>query len=242
MRTASILLMKYTDGQNKGHVAFRRLIRRHFSLVGQPGRPQLGPLCAGSWNVNPLHHPDGLNDVARAAQENGMQLLLWIEPERAFRSTDSPNEPSEWYIDIGENSLLLNLSDENALQWVIEMVAEKIERLHLGCYRQDFNVSPLDYWHANDEEGRAGLTKLKYIENLYRFWAALLARFPYLIIDNCASGGRRIDNETLSRSIPLWRSDYQCAFDADAEAAQLQNTGISWWLPYSGTGVGHVMG
>ena len=29
-----------------------------------------------------------------------------------------------------------------------------------------------------------------------------------ILIDNCASGGQRIDLETLSRSAPLWRTDY----------------------------------
>ena len=30
------------------------------------------------------------------------------------------------------------------------------------------------------------------------------------MIDNCASGGRRLDLETISRSVALWRSDFQC--------------------------------
>jgi alpha-galactosidase len=35
----------------------------------------------------------------------------------------------------------------------------------------------------------------------------LLAANPGLFIDNCASGGQRIDLETCARSIPLWRTD-----------------------------------
>ena len=38
-------------------------------------------------------------------------------------------------------------------------------------------------------------------------WDAIRASHPGLIIDDCSSGGRRIDLETLSRSVPLWRSD-----------------------------------
>jgi hypothetical protein len=41
-------------------------------------------------------------------------------------------------------------------------------------------------------------------------WDELRQRHPKLTIDNCASGGRRIDLETCSRSYPLWRSDTQC--------------------------------
>ena len=46
------------------------------------------------------------------------------------------------------------------------------------------------------------------IEGLCAFWNALLERHPGLLIDNCASGGRRIDLETIYRSLQLWRTDY----------------------------------
>jgi alpha-galactosidase len=49
---------------------------------------------------------------------------------------------------------------------------------------------------------------MKHIEGLYNFWDNLLARNPGPLIDNCASGGRRIDLETIGRSVPLWRTDY----------------------------------
>ena len=38
-------------------------------------------------------------------------------------------------------------------------------------------------------------------------WDEILATHPGLLIDDCSSGGRRIDIETLARSFPLWRSD-----------------------------------
>ena len=55
---------------------------------------------------------------------------------------------------------------------------------------------------------------------MYRLWDALLEKFPHLIIDNCSSGGHRIDIETLRRSVPLWRSDYQCLANYASRGAQ----------------------
>ena len=40
-----------------------------------------------------------------------------------------------------------------------------------------------------------------------------------------AGGGRRIDIETLRRSIPFFRSDYQCGFNANADVLQAHNAG-----------------
>jgi alpha-galactosidase len=54
-----------------------------------------------------------------------------------------------------------------------------------------------------------------------------------LLIDTCASGGRRNDLETLRRSVPLWRSDY--AWEPIGQ--QCQTYGLSFWVPYYGTGV-----
>jgi len=56
------------------------------------------------------------------------------------------------------------------------------------------------------------------------------------MIDNCASGGRRIDLETISRSVALWRSDYQCAPGFNPTSMQAQTTGLLAWIPL-GAGV-----
>jgi alpha-galactosidase len=81
-----------------------------------------------------------------------------------------------------------------------------------------------------------------YIQGLYRLWDELLRRHPNLWIDNCASGGRRIDLETLSRSLPLWPTDFH---DTPGLATgmnlhvgdQCENAGLARWVPLFGGGV-----
>ena len=80
------------------------------------------------------------------------------------------------------------------------------------------------------------MTEIGCVIGLYRFWDTLLERHPGLVIDNCSSGGRRIDLETISRSVALWRSDYQCAPDRDVIANQGQGLALQYWLPLHGTG------
>ena len=53
-----------------------------------------------------------------------------------------------------------------------------------------------------------------------------------MLIDSCASGGRRNDLETMRRAVPLWRSDY--AYEPVGH--QCMTYGISLWLPFHGTG------
>ncbi|MBO5022997.1 MAG: alpha-galactosidase [Clostridia bacterium] len=191
---------------------------------------------AGDWRVNKRIHPQGLSDVSKAAHDTGRKFLLWLEPERALAGTPISDEHPEYFF--GSTVRLLNLGREDAWQYCFDMLCEKIEKLSLDCYRQDFNMSPLSYWCGYDAEDRKGISQIKHIMGLYKLWDALLNRFPNLLIDNCASGGRRIDMETLRRSVPLWRSDAMCPVDTKSETLQMHNMTYSCWLPYSGAAVG----
>jgi alpha-galactosidase len=80
------------------------------------------------------------------------------------------------------------------------------------------------------------------VEGLYKMWDDILQAFPHLYIDNCASGGRRIDLETSARSLPLWRTDgtgfplMNLDFDQAALQNQLMTAGLSRYVPFSTSG------
>ena len=191
----------------------------------------------GDWRVSHHIHPGGLLDVLAAAEDSKMKFLLWFEIERVNRGTPIAREHPEYMLDSGDTSkdLLLNLGNEAAWQYCFDTVVQKIEALSIGCFRLDFNMSPLPYWRAADAEDRRGISEIRYIDGLYRLFDALLAHFPDLIIDNCASGGRRIDIEMIRRSVPLWRSDFQCAKKCDVSANQTHHQTYNTWVPYSGS-------
>lgn len=198
----------------------------------------------GDWRTNAAH-PDGLLDVARAIHDAGMKFLLWFEPERVLSDVPIAKEHPEYLIKSpydGDMNNLLDLGRDDAWRYCFDTIASHIERLGLDCYRQDFNFEPLGFWRSKDAPDRKGITEIKHINGLYRLWDALLERFPHLIIDNCASGGRRIDVETLRRSIPLWRNDAECPANYYTELNQSQNMSYNNWMPYSGSGSGRVWG
>ena len=53
-----------------------------------------------------------------------------------------------------------------------------------------------------------------------------------MLIDECASGGRRNDLEMMRRAVPLWRSDKTM----EPIGQQTMTYGISMWIPFFGTG------
>lgn len=189
----------------------------------------------GEWNVNEKAHPNKLKDVRDAAKNAGMNLMLWVEPERAIEGTIITKEHPDWFLKIPKsNNMILDYGNEDALEYVFELLSHYVSDLELSCYRQDFNTDLTNYFKASDEENRRGITEIKHITGMYNLWDRLLEKYPHLLIDNCSSGGNRIDIETLKRSIPFFRSDYQCNFNANPEVLQVHNSNISCYLPYNG--------
>jgi len=192
----------------------------------------------GNWTVDSLRFPKGLKQIADVIHKNGSKFMVWFEPERVIRGTQWAVEHPDWMLDIPKHDnktyLLFDLGNPDACNWVCKYIGDMLEENNIDYYRQDFNMEPDVYWAANDEPGRIGMREIRHIEGLYKFWDYLLSRFPKLLIDNCASGGRRIDWETIGRSAPLWRSDYYHYYDTDG--LQCQAYGLNYFLPLHGTG------
>ena len=188
----------------------------------------------GTWEVDrrPHRFPNGIRAVSDHAHSKGVKTILWFEPERVYPGTWLATEHPEWIFG-GEKGGLFNLGDPEAWNWLVNHIDKIITDEGIDLYRQDYNINPLGYWQRNDTEAdRQGITENKCVMGYLAYWDELLRRHPGMLIDSCASGGRRNDLETMRRSIPLWRSDH--IFEPVAH--QGQTYGLSMWLPVNGTG------
>ena len=197
---------------------------------------------AGDWRPNPNWHNGTLKPVSDAAHAAGMKFLVWVEPCRALHGRPITLEHPEYFLTGNPDgkihdgqTLLLDLGRPDAFNWAVEVVAGLVEKYGVDWYEEDFNIDPNPYLEAAAEPGRWGLREMRFIEGHLAFWDALRKRFPNLAILNCASGGRRMDLESISRGEPLWRSDYNCFPEATAESTQDQSYAIQYWLPVQGS-------
>ena len=202
----------------------------------------------GDWIADPTRFPQGMKPVSDAAHERGMGLLLWYEPERCCKGTRVYEEAVRhegWLFQKDDSVNMVNLANDDACAYLGNLVGQSLQDNGVNVYRQDFNFTPLPMWEEADKTlygGRKGFEENHYVTNLYRYLDMLVEQNPGLLIDNCASGGRRIDIEMTRRSIPLWRSDYNCTTSEGEskpdilEATQLQTYALSFWLPLHGTG------
>ncbi|HEY3397885.1 MAG TPA: alpha-galactosidase [Armatimonadota bacterium] len=198
------------------------------------------PAGAGSWVPKAAAFPHGLKPLGEAAHQLKMKFVLWFEPERVTANSRVAKEHPEWVMHTaadGDWGALYKLGDPAARAWLTDYLSQCITDWGIDIYRNDFNIDPLRFWQADDAPDRQGMAEIRYIEGLYTMWDELRQRHPGLLIDNCASGGRRLDLETMTRSFPLWQSDTQCCGKAMPEQDQVQNAGLSLYVPLHAAGV-----
>ena len=196
-------------------------------------------LNTGTWEVDATKYPRGFKPFGDWVRSNGMQFLLWFEPERvgdphSWLGTQHP----EWLLPGSSHGGILNLGNPAAFGWLVDHIDGMIQAQGLDWYREDMNgVGPHPAWRKNDASDRQGITENFYVQGHLAFWDELRHRNPGLRIDSCASGGRRNDLESMRRAVPLLRSDFQFPdMKGVVEGNQGHTYGLSFWLPFQGTG------
>lgn len=222
---------------------------------GRPG-PLAEWTWVGNWQPDANRLPGGIKPVADYAHARGMGLVLWFELERVSPGSAWREHP-EWLLavnhedrrfrlggeigspqfiieeaernQIREDDRLFNLGHPDALRFLTDYVSTCIRDWGIDLFRLDFNISPLLFWRTADDPDRQGMTENKYVCGLLKFFDVLRIRHPHLLIDSCASGGRRIDLETSRRAVVYTRSDYWCV---STTGDQCQTAGIASWMPH----------
>lgn len=195
------------------------------------------PDGAGNWIPKHKEFPNGLKPIGEACEKLGLKFLVWYEPERVCNNTEIALEHPEFVLPAHKTSGaggLFNLGDPMARRWLTDLLIRQITDFHIHTYRNDFNTDPLPFWRQNDPPDRQGMTEIRYVEGLYAMWDELRAKFPLMYLDDCASGGRRIDLEMIMRSVVQTRSDAAVA-PGRSDWDQSQTYGLSLFLPVHAT-------
>jgi alpha-galactosidase len=197
-------------------------------------------LSTGTWEIDRRQYPQGFRPFSDWAHSRGMGFVLWFEPERVGDpgSWLGKNHP-EWLLPGTSHGALLDEGNPEARNWLINHIDGMIKSQGIDWYREDMNGGgPLPAWRKNDAPDRQGITENLYVQGHLAFWDELKRRNPSLRIDSCASGGRRNDLETMRRAVPLLRSDFQFPdMPGVVEGNQGHTYGLSFWLPFQGSGV-----
>lgn len=193
----------------------------------------------GSWTVDRARFPSGMKAISDYAHQNNINTMLWFEPEVIrvpLEQMKVEGLKEEWclgraFVGTWLEGSLLDLGNDDARTWLLNKVLHVLEEGNIDLYRQDFNVDPASVWDEADEPMREGYIENRYIQGYLQYWDSIISRFPDMMIDSCASGGGRNDLESMRRSVPLHKTDYDYG---NYEIKQAMHMSLFNWLPYFG--------
>lgn len=190
-------------------------------------------LHTGTWLPDTNRFPTSFAAISEHGAANGVQTLLWFEPEMA-RLPDAdlgPRAVSPAWRLLG--SPLMNMGNPEFVEWCFERFSSILDAGKISLYRQDYGANPADiFLHPGiNPEGRVGMVENRYARGYYALWDKLIARYPGMMIDSCAAGGGRNDIDSMRRAVPLHKTDHDYSRQDDKQS---MHQSLFAWLPYFG--------
>ncbi len=157
----------------------------------------------GDWVPSAKLFPNGLEATAQAIRERGLIPGLWYEMEtvgsqsRAFQELSRHLLQRDGLPVTVRERRFWNLNDPTAEAYLTERVIDLLERCGFGYLKVDYNECGGIGFDDPDSLGE-GLRKQTLAS--HRFFEKMRERLPQLVIENCASGGHRLEPSMLART------------------------------------------
>lgn len=167
----------------------------------------------GTWQVDPAKFPNGLAPLRDYAHRLGLRFGVWVEPERIDASTiDRPGlVREEWLAKsnggyVADDTPQVCLASPEARQWVLDRLTRFIDEVQPDYLKWDnnfwVNCNRSGHGHGASNDGNYA-----HVASLYSVLAFLRARYPNMVIENCAQGGNRLDFGLLRYTDVGWMDD-----------------------------------
>lgn len=156
----------------------------------------------GDWRPNPRLFPHGLAATAAAIRTHGLIPGLWFELETvgqnstAFSLVDLLLKRDGVPVTV-RGRRFWDLNNPAAIDYLAKHVIDLLQSCGFGYLKVDYNET---IGLGCDHRDSLGEGLRLQIESVYRFFELIRARLPELVIENCSSGGHRLEPSMLARS------------------------------------------
>ena len=156
----------------------------------------------GSWQASTTRFPRGLKFVLDQVRQAGMIPGLWLEPEVAGPKSLLAHKPDNWFFvrhgkRVLKNSrFLLDFRNPEVRAYLDQVIARLVNDYRVGYIKMDYNVDSLQGTEFNADSFGQGL--LEHNRAHLAWLEDIVNRYPDLVIENCGSGGGRMDYAMLS--------------------------------------------
>lgn len=157
----------------------------------------------GSWEPSATRWPHGLKYVLDHIRDAGMKPGLWLEPEVAgVNSALAKQHPDWFFVRHGKRVLkndryLLDFRNPEVRTYLSRVVDRLVAQYGVAYIKMDYNVDSLQGTDVRADSVGQGL--LEHCRAYLAWVDQILDRYPELVLENCGSGGGRMDYAQLSR-------------------------------------------
>ena len=182
-----------------------------------------------------------IKEVTDYIRQKGMIPGVWLELEvMGINCEKAKNAPDDWFfIRHGKrvydrSRYQLDFRNPEVIEHVNEVIDRVVKDYGVGYIKMDYNIEPGIGTELGAESVGQGLLEH---EKAYLNWLDdVFARYPDLVIENCSSGGLRIDYALLSRYSIQSTSDQEdyrnyATIAANAVAGVTPEQGAVWSYP-----------
>ncbi|HPD29947.1 MAG TPA: alpha-galactosidase [Phycisphaerae bacterium] len=157
----------------------------------------------GDWVPSPARFPHGLEPIVDYAHKKGLLFGLYVEIERVnawnvgndIGTSKVAREHPDW---VGPRAIL-DLTKPEVAAYVESELARLIDQYKLDLYRLDYNPLPTSEGPSATRHGFTEDNYWRYYEAFYGLFERIRAKYPNLILQQCAAGGARNDLGTMGR-------------------------------------------
>lgn len=158
----------------------------------------------GEWEESRKRFPEGVKKVTDYIRSKGLIPGVWLEPEvMGIRCDLAKKLPDDWFFVrhgkrvYDRSRFQLDYRNPAVRAHMDEVVDRLVSEYGVGYIKTDYNIEPgIGTELSADSVGEGMLEH----ERAYISWLdGLFKRHPELIIENCSSGGLRMDYGMLSR-------------------------------------------
>ena len=156
----------------------------------------------GAWQPSKTRWPGGLQKVLDRIRSKGMVPGLWLEPEVVGIHSPLKDKPDAWFFQrhgkrvIDHTRYLLDLRNPEVRAYLNAVIDRLVGEYKVGYIKMDYNVDGLEGTEYLADSAGQGL--LEHNRALLAWLDEVLARYPDLTIENCGSGGGRMEYAMLS--------------------------------------------
>lgn len=189
-----------------------------------------GDFATGDWTVDERAFPNGMKAYTDKIRAKGMIPGIWMEfecaesPAKSFGSEfDDLKLKKNGRVIVGEviNGRRENFFDfrnPKTIEYLDEKVIGFLKDNGFGYIKVDYNTSP---GAVVDGEESGGENLRQHMENVRNFFIKMKKEIPDLIIENCASGGCRLEPSMMDISAMSSASDTHEGYEGAVVAANL---------------------